>query len=382
MVNLICLKQNKVTAAVKQLLDIVGLEFCTVECFNAEGIRSYILSSSADTLIIVGELSIIKTVLRDAYELKYVINEQLKQKAGYYASHSSLKTQFNIDDYILPNGFKPIFSEGNNKSFFGEVNNKRIFCFSDSCAFDASYLLDNFSLFKTDLSSFCFKLFGIKINDIIDHLKEINCPDFYYKVYDRGAGDVALFLYFNKVISSATIDNVLKIVYSIFGEYIYADFDTSLCEVLVHLAMLAGIKIATTESLTGGMLSSKIIEVPNVSKVLDFSLVTYSNQAKQDFLGVSQKDLSTAGAVSEIVAKQMAEGLLKNKMCDLAIATTGLAGPGGASAKKPIGLVYTAIATNERTHVFKSFFEGDRNEIRNQTVNFALFNTIKVIKIL
>ncbi len=380
MINLICLKQNRVTAALKQLFDTVGLEFCTVNCYGSEGIKKYILSSNADTLIIVGETSQLKSILRDFFGLKYVINDQLRQKAEYYHRHSNQKAEFNIDDYTLPEGFKPIFLKGNNTSFFGDIGNRRIFCFSDSSEIDASYLSDNFLLFNAALSSFCFKLFGVEANLIINHLSGINCNGFSYKVYDRGDGDVAMFLYFDKAVSPATLDNILKSVYSVFGEYIYADFDTTLSEVLVHLATLANVKIATTESLTGGMLASKIIDVPNVSKVLDFSLITYSNQAKQRLLNVSPNDLEEYGAVSEQIAKQMAQGLLNTKMCDLAISTTGLAGPSGASAKKPIGLVYNAIATKEYTHVFKCVFEGDRNEIRSQTVNFALFNTIRAIK--
>lgn len=111
--------------------------------------------------------------------------------------------------------------------------------------------------------------------------------------------------------------------------------------------------VATTESCTGGLVSSLLTDVSGSSEYIFANFVTYSNEAKMKYLGVSEETLKKYGAVSEQTAKEMAEGLLKESGCDYALATTGIAGPSGGSAEKPVGLMYIGLADKINVKVIK-----------------------------
>ncbi len=134
-----------------------------------------------------------------------------------------------------------------------------------------------------------------------------------------------------------------------------------------------GKTLATAESCTGGLIGATITAVPGVSECYGFGVVTYANEAKEKLLGVSHHTLETVGAVSEETACQMAEGALKLSGSDVAVAVTGIAGPGGGSAEKPVGLVYVGIAVKDKEpKAVKNVFDGDRDEVRASTVKKAL----------
>jgi nicotinamide-nucleotide amidase len=131
--------------------------------------------------------------------------------------------------------------------------------------------------------------------------------------------------------------------------------------------------IATAESCTGGLVASAITEIAGASMVLDRGFVTYSNQAKIEMLGVSAGLLASDGAVSVGVARAMAEGALRNSHAKIAVAVTGIAGPGGGSDAKPVGLVHFACATKNKTvHVEERFGDIGREAIRASAVKTAL----------
>ncbi len=130
--------------------------------------------------------------------------------------------------------------------------------------------------------------------------------------------------------------------------------------------------LATAESCTGGLIAATLTEVAGSSDVVDRGFVTYSNDAKRDLLGVSEALLAGHGAVSEPVARAMAEGALARSEAHIAVSVTGVAGPGGGSAEKPVGLVHLAAArrggeTRHERHVFA----GDRAAVRHQSVAAA-----------
>lgn len=129
-----------------------------------------------------------------------------------------------------------------------------------------------------------------------------------------------------------------------------------------------GITVATAESCTGGKIASAITDVPGSSSIFGYGMVTYSNDAKMKILGVKEETLKRVGAVSEETAYEMAEGLKKLSEADVAVSVTGIAGPGGGSELKPVGLVYMGLAYNNQVYVKKNQFSGDRDEVRNQTV--------------
>ena len=134
-----------------------------------------------------------------------------------------------------------------------------------------------------------------------------------------------------------------------------------------------GLKIVTAESCTGGWIAQVITEIAGSSAWFDRGFVTYSNNAKIEMLGVNSQTLEAYGAVSAQTAEEMANGALAKSAADCAVAVTGIAGPDGGSAEKPVGTIYIAWAyKNQLRHVIKKQFNGSRHEIRAQTVKAAL----------
>lgn len=143
---------------------------------------------------------------------------------------------------------------------------------------------------------------------------------------------------------------------------------------LLDAARKADVKIATAESCTGGLIAGLLTEIPGASDVLERGFVTYSNQAKETMLHVPRALLAAHGAVSRPVASAMAEGALKNADAQAAVAVTGIAGPDGGTAQKPVGLVYVAAARMGRETIVKEFRFGaiGRDAVRLKTIEEAL----------
>ena len=167
-------------------------------------------------------------------------------------------------------------------------------------------------------------------------------------------------------------------LYNLFSEYIYADSDISLEQRAVDTLKVRKKKVGVGESLTGGLISSKIVSVAGASEVFDEGFVTYANESKHSVLNVNEATLRKYGAVSDQTAYEMAVGLL-SRGCDYAVATTGIAGPEGGSAEKPVGLCFTAVGNMEGIHIYRQVFEGDRNGIREQIACDALFKLIRML---
>lgn len=130
--------------------------------------------------------------------------------------------------------------------------------------------------------------------------------------------------------------------------------------------------ISTAESCTGGMIAAKLISYPGISASYLEGAITYSNEAKISRLGVKEETLLKYGAVSEETAKEMANGIARVSNSKVAISTTGLAGPGGGSIEKPVGLVYIGVYLEGEIVVKKFNFTGERDEIRKETTIMAL----------
>jgi len=146
-----------------------------------------------------------------------------------------------------------------------------------------------------------------------------------------------------------------------------------LAERVLERCRLSGLKLATAESCTGGLLAGCLTAVAGSSDVVDRGYVTYSNRAKTELLGVPEALTIEFGAVSPEVALAMAEGALDHSGCDIAVSLTGVAGPGGGTGEKPVGLVYMASARGGRESLHeKHVFDGDRDAVRLQAVDAAL----------
>lgn len=149
---------------------------------------------------------------------------------------------------------------------------------------------------------------------------------------------------------------------------------------VAHLLTKNDMTVATVESCTGGLIAHRLTNVPGSSTYFMMGLVTYSNRAKMDLVGVDEETLKEHGAVSSQVAEQMAEGVRKKAETDIGVATTGIAGPGGGSEEKPVGTVYTGLSTEDKTLTRKDNFSGNRWEVKEQTSEKALLWIIEELE--
>lgn len=192
-------------------------------------------------------------------------------------------------------------------------------------------------------------------------------------------GDVTIDLLFPTV-DEKTRGEVVRYIVSNLKENIYAEFDSSLGERLFDLLKLKNIKLSVAESFTGGRIVSELIKNSGASKFIEEGAVTYSNESKISRLKVDKGDLEKNGAVSSVVAYQMAKGLLKSGNCEMAISTTGIAGPKSDDTDKPVGLCYIGIGMLDVVHTYKLNLSGSREEITETAKNTALFLAIKKLK--
>lgn len=161
-------------------------------------------------------------------------------------------------------------------------------------------------------------------------------------------------------------------VYNRLGNLIYNTGDVSIQETVGEMLVNKNMTIGVSESCTGGLVSAKLIEYPGISSVFLEGAVTYSNEAKMRTLNVKKDTLEKFGAVSEETAREMAEGIAKRCGARIGVSTTGIAGPGGGTEEKPVGLVYIGVYIDGETKVERHVFSGNRSAVRNKASMTAL----------
>lgn len=213
---------------------------------------------------------------------------------------------------------------------------------------------------------------------------------FYFKVFNAGRKEIKMITGEREIISDEVESIIVvnerekKELYYIlkqrFPYSFYTDSGESLESVFKKLCNLYHLRIATAESCTAGSLSYTITRISGSSSYFDRGFAVYSNKAKHEILGVSWATLNCFGAVSREVALCMAQGAFRRSKADIAISTTGVAGPTGGTTEKPVGLVYFGLATREKNRVYKKIFTGNRGMIRDKATRFALGMMIEFIK--
>ena len=181
-----------------------------------------------------------------------------------------------------------------------------------------------------------------------------------------------------KIENKKNVAKIVKKLYNRISEFIIGEDDERIENTIFECLNSAEkpLTISTAESCTGGMIASKLIEVPGISENFIEGIVSYSNEAKIKRLKVKKETLEKYGAVSEEVAREMLVGL----NTDIGISTTGIAGPGGGSKDKPVGLVYIGIKVKDEVKIFRRELKGDRNKIRQRAMMHALDNLLKILK--
>ena len=241
------------------------------------------------------------------------------------------------------------------------------------------------SKLQTPFERSYIKAVGAPREDIIriaDEAKSMN-PSLECNVFER-YGDYTIELVYPRGQTKVMSEIVRKFV-STLDDYVYALENTSIAEQLFQLLKLRKLKMSCAESFTGGGVGRRIVEIPGASEVYYEGLNTYSNESKKERLGVKESTLQTEGAVSAETAKQMANGLMWRGHCNIAVSTTGIAGPKSDNTSKPVGLCYIAVAvkdglTFKGTTAYKYNISGDRKTITETAINYALFLAYRSIK--
>jgi nicotinamide-nucleotide amidase len=174
-----------------------------------------------------------------------------------------------------------------------------------------------------------------------------------------------------RVTAEQLVGEAMARLKSVLGRHAYGEDDADLAAVVLDKCRRRGLTLAVAESCTGGMLGERITSVAGSSDVFIGGVIAYHNDAKRELLGVRQGDLEAFGAVSEKVALQMALGVRERLGSDIGVAITGVAGPGGGSAEKPVGLVWIGVDGSERL-ARRIHASGDRGEIRQRAAQAAL----------
>lgn len=234
----------------------------------------------------------------------------------------------------------------------------------------------------TRYATTAFKIFGIKevdvflkIKDLIDKYRDKVIITTYCSILE-----VAIIVRFDATKDNEIAKIALAEIYERLKSNIFASSDILIEEALINKLKKKHKVLATAESLTGGSIASSLVAISGASEVYHEGIVCYSNESKSTRLGVKERTLKVFGAVSEETAREMCEGLLKNTNVDLAISTTGIAGPTGATEDKPVGLCYIGIGTQNGIIVYKHIFKNaDRDEVRERVRKTALFYAIKSI---
>ena len=227
-----------------------------------------------------------------------------------------------------------------------------------------------------------FRCVGVsdeRVSSLIAQAKCIDGGAFTY-TQTRALGEVIIEIFYGENAPKMLVDDITRIFADGLGDTVYALDDTPLPVQLVRMLKIRGKRMSVAESFTGGRIARVLTAVSGASEVYFEGLNTYNEASKQKRLGVSEYTLKTLGAVSDQTAYEMATGLLATGDCDIAIATTGLAGPNTDKSGLPVGLCYIALGTQERVFVYKYKFEGTREEICEQGVNYALYQAYKQLK--
>ena len=324
-----------------------------------------------------------KELIVDEESLK-VIEEYFKKQGRELKGNNAKQAYFPEGAIILPN------SCGTARGVILEESNKKMIILPGppkemETMFKEEVLPYLEKLTDCVIESKMLRIFGIgesfmaeKVGSIIDNGKNPTVAP-----YAKGV-DVSLRITAkgkDKEECLKLISPVENEIRSILKEKVYGEGEITLEYKVAEMLCESNLTISTAESCTGGMIAAKLISYPGVSKVFLEGAVTYSNEAKIKRLGVKKETLDRYGAVSEETAKEMAEGICRESGSDVSIVTTGIAGPGGGSVEKPVGLVYIGLCFKGETIVERHIFQGDRDKVRERaTMNALNLLRLKIIE--
>lgn len=347
----------------------------------------------SDLLIFTGGLGptyddMTKEVVAKTLGIKLILNNSIEENIKkYFEKTNRPMTSNNIKQAYMPEGSIILKNEiGTAPGIYIEYNSK-IFILLPGPPKEMELMLNKYALPLIKQNNIIkvktINTIGIGESALEDMLKDLigNTQNPSIATYAKdGRVDIKIIVKgTNEEKANKLLENTIEKIDSKISKYIYSYEDESIEQTLYKKLLDKNMTIAFCESCTGGLIVSRFTRIPGVSQVLDRGIVTYSNKAKIEELGVKKETLNKYGAVSEQVAIEMAMGLLNKTEVDIALSTTGIAGPSGGNEKKPVGLVYIGIATDNNAYAIKSIFNGDRTTIQNRTTMKAFDELRKII---
>ena len=331
----------------------------------------------------------IKEAIAECMQVDLVDNDRAKKSVADYFAQKGLKPTINAEELsqlpegatVLPNpvGYvQGYMMEDDDLSLIvlpGEENE----CKETCRQYVLPYMQSKFRL-KYDCTT--IKLFGadrVEVEAVIREAVKMTKRTVVFQLTENFA-DYKLDVIYNSKSPKMVVDDVLRFLLTELKKWIYAEENVSLERRVSEILKLRKKRLAVSESFTGGNVASRLIALSGASEFLYESVVAYDNGSKIKRLNVSPNTLQKHGAVSSETAYEMVAGLLAQGDVDVAVSTTGIAGPKSDNTQKPVGLCYIAVGTKDGVHVYQYKLNGDRNTITQTAVNAALYLTYKNVK--
>ena len=382
---------------ISQALSKIGVNvyFHTVVGDNPQRIKDCFKRAydRSDLVIITGGLGptsddITKEVLAEFFGVPLVINEECERnikeffkKIGKPCTANNLKQAYILQGAtVIPN---------NNGTAPGILykKNEKLFVLLPGPPDEMKGMIDRFVLpylaksNNSIIKSKVLKIIGIGESSVEEMLKDIITSQKNPTIAPlAGGGEVTIRITAkaeNEEEGNILIKETEHLIRKRLKNNIYGQDDDTIEQVVVNELKALGYMLSIAESCTGGLVANLITNVPGASHIFDRGFITYSNESKVELLGVPREIIEKNGAVSPQTAKAMAEGLLSRTSSNMALAVTGIAGPGGGTPEKPVGLVYVAVADRSQTRVSRFNFVGNRQRNKLMTAKYAL-NTLRL----
>lgn len=346
-----------------------------------------IASNRSDIIILTGGLGptmddLTKETVAEFFGLKLVEDTDTKIKIEAYFKKSMRKmTQNNYKQALFPEGSKILPNDnGTAPGCIFEKNGKKVVILpgppSELIPMFNNYVYPFLKSLSNDIIvSRVIKIFGIGESQVETMVSDILLSKNPTVAPLIGNGFVTLRITAKSddvQKAKKMIDDIETSLRKIFGEYIFGVDDDTMESIVLNLLKDKGFTLSTAESCTGGLLSEKITSVPGASEVFKFGAITYSNESKENILGVSSEIIRKHGAVSEETAREMAINVKNISKTDYGLSITGIAGPSGGTIEKPVGLVYIGLAYKDEIYVKKLISNGNRDKVRLNSAMHAL----------
>jgi nicotinamide-nucleotide amidase len=338
----------------------------------------------ADIIISTGGLGptpddLTKETIAGYFNSKLILNEEiLKQVEALFARRNLPMPEVNREQAMVPESAELIKNPVGTAPALLFHHNKKLYAFlpgvpREMKALTEPHLLDHIkrSVTVPELKSIIFRTTGIAESKLYEEIKQLveKYPKIEVSYLPKYSGvDIRL----KTVQAYQQLSNLQQEIRNQLKPYIFAESEDDLEKIVGELLQKRRLTLSIAESFTGGLISDKITDVPGSSAYFMGSVITYSNQSKIDHLGVSPETLALYGAVSEQTVREMLSGIKNLYKSNCAIATTGIAGPGGGSAEKPIGYCYLAAGWEQKTIVKQYTFGQDRHINKQRGCTAAL----------